>query len=498
MKRYLLLIVLLLACALTPLDDNTAALVNGEPISKEELLNNMHFMTLHARNLRGRELAEAHLDLLIDKKLFAQEGKKRGLAENPVVRQVTDWAERDQMVKTLYRDEVRTKVLPTEEQVRAAFFRGREQLRLRHLFARSEAEALHLKEQLDAGSTFEELAARTFRDSTLRRSGGDLGFVGYEDIDEKLADVAFELPQHQVSPPVRSRYGWHLLRVDNRRQQLFNSEADYAREREAIAKELRRSQEKKLAGAYVEQLMTPLDVKMTNAAFNILAANVQSIVLGAARMVPNYQPMLGGAEMAMMNRGLGGHEQDILVAWKGGEWTLGEFMKRVEALPITERPRLDTPGHLRFDIGKMVMRELLAREAKRKQLDKDPVVREAVRKWQEEYIFGALWQNVRDTVQLNRQEEETFFAAHQGRYREYLQLRPRGALAPDSLQADPRLQRQVQEDARDEKMDQTYARMAAELRQDANIRRNEKVLQELAKEFPATGERIDVMGVPNK
>jgi peptidyl-prolyl cis-trans isomerase C len=498
MKKALLLIGLLLACSPKSLDDRTAALVNGEPISAEELRNNIHFMTLYARNQKGKALVEAHLNLLIEKKLFAQEGKSQGFEQNPVVRKVTDWAERDQMIKALYRDEVRNKVQPTEEELRAAFLRGREQVRLRHLFARSEAEALRLKEELDKGVSFEELAAHSFRDSTLRRTGGDLGFVGYDDIDEKLAEVAFDLPQHQVSPPVRSRYGWHLLRVDNKRQQIFNSEAEYGQQRDAIAKEMSRKLEKKMAGAYVDRMMTSLDVKMINATFNILAADVQGIVLGAERMVPNYQPMLGDGEMMMMNQGASGHEKEILVTWKDGQWTLGDFLKRVESLPISERPRVDTPGHLRFDIGKQIMRELLVQEARRKKLERDPLVQEGVRKWREEYLFGTLWQKVRDTVQVSRQEEEAFFAAHQGRYREFLQHRPQGAFSPDSLAAEPRLQSQVHDDVQGEKTDQVYAAMAADLRSKAKIRRNERVLEELAKEFPAGGERIDMMGLPNK
>jgi hypothetical protein len=498
MKKVLPLIALLIACNLKPLDDRTAALVNREPISLEELRNNIHFMTLYARNQKGRELVDAHLDLLIEKKLFAQEGKRLGFDQDPLVRQVTDWALRDQMIKALYRDEVRNKVQPDEKEIRAAYLRGREQVRLRHLFARSEVDALLLKEQLDKGIPFEELAARTFRDSTLGRNGGDLGFVGYEDIDERLAEVAFALPLHQLSPPVKSRYGWHILRVDNKRQQIFNTDSDYGQQRDAIAQDLRRKLEKKAAGAYVDKMMSALEVKMINATFNVLAASVKSTVLGAERMVPNYQPMLAGNEMVQIADGVGGRQKEVLVVWKGGQLTLGDFIKRVESLPVSERPRIDTPGHLRFDIGKIAMRELLVQQARKQNLDQDPQVQEGVRKWREDYIFGALWQRVRDTMQVSLDDEKAFFGAHQGRYRDFLQHHPQGILPPDSLASDPRLQSRVHEDVLSEKNDQIYARMAAELRKKARIRRNEKQLDLLAQEFPTGRERIDMMGLPNK
>ena len=498
MKRTVLLLIFFLGCSLVPLDERTAALVNGEAISVEELRNNMHFMTLFARNEKGRALVDAHLDLLIDKKLFAQEGKRLGLEHDPVVRQVVDWAERDQMIKALYRDEVYNKVQPSEAEIRAAFFRGREQVRLRHLFARSEVEAMKLKEELDKGVDFNELAARTFRDSTLRRTGGDLGFVGYDDIDERLAEAAFALPQGETSGPVRSRYGWHILRVDGRRQQIFNPEAEYGQQREAIAADLRRSREKQLAGAWVERMMSGLDVKMINATFDILAASVQGTVLGAERMIPNYQPILGSGEMERITQGTGGQEAELLVTWKGGEWTLGDFLRRVAALPVSERPRIDTPGHLRFDIGKQVMREMLVQEAKRRKLDQDPQVLEGVGKWRDEYLFGALWQKVRDTLRVSPAEERAWFASHQGRYRELLPPAAAAGFDPDSLAALPRLQQQVQEDLLTEKSEELRASRAAELRRKARIRRNEAALEALAREFPRSGERIDIMGVPNK
>ncbi|HOH09072.1 MAG TPA: hypothetical protein PLF89_16235, partial [bacterium] len=82
--------------------------------------------------------------------------------------------------------------------------------------------------------------------------------------------------------------------------------------------------------------------------------------------------------------------------------------------------------------------------------------------------------------------------------REFLQHRPQGLLPSDSLSAEPRLQNQVREDLLGEKTDQLYKKTAAELLGRARIRRNDKMLEALAREFPRSGERIDMMGLPNK
>lgn len=441
MRKWLLLLCIVISCTAAKLNDEVAALVNREVISTEELRNNIAFFTQLAPMQRGRELVETHLNLLIDKKLFAQEGRRQGFDKKPAVQQVVDWTERDQMIKALYHKEVRSTIEVTEAQIRAAFMRGRERLHLRHLFARSEAEAVHLKAQLDAGIPFEQIAASTFRDSTLRGNGGDLGYVGYEDIDERLAEAAFDLPLHQVSAPVRSKWGYHILRVDDRRQQIFTTAEDYAQQRDGIARDLRRGLEKRAADAYVNEMLKSQDVKMINAAFNILGTVIQNIVLTADRMVPNYHPMMGGTEFEMMQRGLAGHENDVLVMFTGGQWTLGDFLSRVKELPLSERPRMDTPGRLRADIGRMVRDELLVQEAKRQNLDQDPIVRATVAKWRDEYTFSALWQSIQDTLQATPVEVERFYEEHRGRYIEPERVRVREIQVSDSLQAVALLQK---------------------------------------------------------
>jgi len=105
---------------------------------------------------------------------------------------------------------------------------------------------------------------------------------------------------------------------------------------------------------------------------------------------------------------------------------------------------------------------------------------------------------VRDTIAVSSAEEEAYFAAHQGRYREFLQHRPLGVLPPDSLGAVPGLQNQVREELLGEKTDQVYKNMAADLLGRAKIRRNEEMLAALAQEFSRGGQRIDMMGLPNK
>ena len=75
-----------------------------------------------------------------------------------------------------------------------------------------------LKAEIDAGADFAELAKRHSEDPGSATNGGDLGFFGKGVMDPSFEQSAFELELNQISEPVRSGFGWHLIKVTNIRE----------------------------------------------------------------------------------------------------------------------------------------------------------------------------------------------------------------------------------------------------------------------------------------
>jgi len=72
-----------------------------------------------------------------------------------------------------------------------------------------------LYEKIIAGADFIDVAKKSSQDIGSSKSGGDLGFVSKGDNDKSFDEVAFSLSKNQVSKPVRSRFGYHLIKVDD-------------------------------------------------------------------------------------------------------------------------------------------------------------------------------------------------------------------------------------------------------------------------------------------
>ena len=406
----------MLRCSQTHLDDNTVAIANKEIISKDDLVYNIEFFPQYAPNKHGEDKLRAHLDLLIEKKLFAQQGHRLGFDRTDHVRKVTEWIKRDAMVKELYHREVKGKVTVTEQEIKEAYLKGIEQFRVRHIFVKTEEEAKQVKSALKAGIPFKDIAAETFQDSMLAANGGDLGFLSYSDMDADFAEAVYSLQIGQISEPIRTKWGFHIIRVDDHRRQIFATQDDVENQRIKLESEIRRKKEKALAGAFVKQYLEARHVQLVNDGFNRLTSVIRKIVIDGTSKLPNYQPALGETELELVARTLEYSDDIVLVTFDGGQWTIGDFVEKLRALPSPKRPRLDTPQTLRHDIGVMLRDEFLAKEAERRGMNKVEPVRKEVAHWQDEFTFGELWQAITDTLSVSDSEIASYHTVHSGRY----------------------------------------------------------------------------------
>ncbi|MBQ7450609.1 peptidylprolyl isomerase [bacterium] len=89
----------------------------------------------------------------------------------------------------------------------------RNEVKASHILVNSEAQALRLKADIEEGKiTFEE-AAKKYSQCPSGQNGGDLGFFGRGMMVKEFEDAAFSLPLGKVSNPVKTQFGYHLIKV---------------------------------------------------------------------------------------------------------------------------------------------------------------------------------------------------------------------------------------------------------------------------------------------
>src|SRR6478752_7601128 len=134
-----------------------------------------------------KRLAFARTRLLMDQ-LLANEGKA---------------ATTDEAMKKVYEDAA--KQIAGEQEVHA-----------RHILVETEDEAKAIAEDLKKGADFAELAKKKSKDPGAS-DGGDLGFFTKEQMVPEFSTVAFALEPGKISDPVKSQFGWHIIKVEEKR-----------------------------------------------------------------------------------------------------------------------------------------------------------------------------------------------------------------------------------------------------------------------------------------
>ena len=131
-------------------------------------------------------------------------------------------------------------------------------MRARHILLPSEAEAKDAKKKIDGGKSFEDVAREYSKDSGSAKQGGDLGYFTKDKMVKEFADAAFALKKGEVSAPVKSPFGWHIIKVEDSRKLPVPT---FAEAKEELRAKL---QEKKL-NDFVAGLVKGADVKVFDA-----------------------------------------------------------------------------------------------------------------------------------------------------------------------------------------------------------------------------------------
>jgi peptidyl-prolyl cis-trans isomerase C len=94
---------------------------------------------------------------------------------------------------------------------------GEQEVRARHILVPTEDEAKAILVEIKKGTDFSELARQKSKDPGAAAEGGDLGYFTKDQMVPEFSEVAFKLDKGQVSDPVKTQFGWHIIKVEDKR-----------------------------------------------------------------------------------------------------------------------------------------------------------------------------------------------------------------------------------------------------------------------------------------
>jgi peptidyl-prolyl cis-trans isomerase C len=202
-------------------DDNpVVARANGIDIHESDLAFAEEEIGSNMPQMGPDQKRDYLITYLSDVIVLSQAAEQKKIADNPDVQRrltfdrnrvlmeaylqnVGRAAVTDEAMHKVYDDA--TKQMPPEEEVHA-----------RHILVPTEDEAKAIEDQLKKGADFAALAKEKSKDPGAA-DGGDLGYFTKDQMVPEFAEVAFKLDKGQISDPVHTQFGWHIIKVEDKR-----------------------------------------------------------------------------------------------------------------------------------------------------------------------------------------------------------------------------------------------------------------------------------------
>jgi peptidyl-prolyl cis-trans isomerase C len=284
--------------------DKKIAVINGVVISQEQFNKEL---TIHLDRIsrQGRQVSDAQmaelkkdvLDGLIEREVLYQQSRKAGIkitdqavdeqlaaikkrfpseedykkalsAMNLTEDEVKSQIARGLAIRELINQEIMSKIKVSDEESKAYYdanpqlFKQPEQVKASHILIKVEADATDaqkaearkkindIQQKIKNGGDFAELA-KQYSEGPSNVRGGDLGYFSRGQMVKPFEDAAFAMQPNEVSDVVETRFGYHLIKVYDKKPEQTVAYTDV---KEQIGERMKQEKAEKEAAQYVEQL----------------------------------------------------------------------------------------------------------------------------------------------------------------------------------------------------------------------------------------------------
>lgn len=378
------------------------ASVQGDAIG-QEAFRHQYVDYLLSVGLQDTPTLRFHfLDILIADKLLAHEAHEAGRVDADAYH-AEEARTRRKLLLDAYAQHVLYDTLQVDERdVAEAFVRANTQLTVRHLYAPTQDEARVLQARLQAGETFEALAREVFSDTTLANNGGLIGTVSFDELDPAFEEVAYSLEPGAISEPVKTAYGYSIIRVDERFAKPILTQTEYAQKRDKLARFVQRREQQRVRAEHARALGERINPVFNPDALATLLGQItgQSVIAGEEA----FQTWL---VQPLVTFGASGERQT---------WSVETFRQQAQYTDPRQRAQVRTQADLEQFITGLLVRETLLAEARSLGLDQRPDYRAAVQQALEDWIVQRERQRLRAEATVPADSVQAHYEAHRAQY----------------------------------------------------------------------------------
>jgi peptidyl-prolyl cis-trans isomerase C len=368
------------------------------------------------------------LEELIKQKLLVIGAYKQGLDKSDEIQRLIEQQQGKFLLDQLYKQEIADKVQVTDAEVQAWYDKMGEEIHARHILLATSEEAQKVRQELDSGADFAELARTRSTDPTAATNAGDLSWFRWGTMVPTFQDAAFALKDNEISQPVQTDFGYHIIQVLGRRpvdRQPFD---------QVKGAVLQQMQQQKTQARLREFLTTVRDKAELRLDMDMLKIVQET-----------YRDTTGPLEFKSQ---LDPNDMNVklqirpIVRYLDTALLAGDFIRMANSVPPMNRPSLfDTTATKEF-MFQMIYTQILEREARRLKIDLSDEYQQALRQFRETLMADKMRADLQNRpVDVTTEQLHAYYDSHVEEFSTPPQVRLREALVNTQQEAEKIIER---------------------------------------------------------
>ncbi|MFW9930054.1 MAG: peptidylprolyl isomerase [Candidatus Thorarchaeota archaeon] len=328
----------------------------------------------------------SQINYLIEQKYYYLSAAKVGLESDSLIQRRINYIKENEVIKAYINKEFLDRVKISDEKLISALLKMDKKIKVQHLFATSKDEIKKIDLRLKSGDSFAKIAKEIFSDENLKYSGGDLGFINFGDLDPALENKIFSMKIGEISDPIESAYGFHILRVTDIQTNENFINLGNPEKVQLCTEILKNRKVDAIFKEHLSELAGKQKIKINNKVLNVLI-NATHKTIGKNYEQPGlFKPSIKTSDLNSIEIGLKDVRNDVLVNFGDQEIKVIDFLDYLKDMPPFYRPDLKTRNRMIQAIIDMIRSNLVLEEAFKKGIAQDKEVKKNYQKIIDDFL----------------------------------------------------------------------------------------------------------------
>jgi peptidyl-prolyl cis-trans isomerase C len=201
--------------------DTVVAKVNGKPITEAQMKMAEAELGSDLGDLPPEVKRHALAEYLIDNALFAEAAEAQKLGATPEFQEQLNYLKQRLLRQEYFEKKLKSTISEDEAKLiydeRVSQIPAEDEVSARHILVDSEKKAKELRAKIVAGADFAQLAKENSSDRGTKDRGGSLGYFTKGQMVPAFDTAVFKMKKGEISEPVKTSFGWHIIKLDDRR-----------------------------------------------------------------------------------------------------------------------------------------------------------------------------------------------------------------------------------------------------------------------------------------